>query len=135
MQRLTTSACQQSTVAPVYATAIAAISHQCRFASCCSTDKRPSAAAQSQPALRSTACQAGCYIVDWETMPPSLFDPDTLMQASELQVLQNEYQKALQEPPWDGQSGFSHFCGVGMQMLIATPVYKQSAPSTLLMVV
>lgn len=36
-------------------------------------------------------------------MPSSLFDPDTLMQASELQVLKNEYQKALQEPPWDGQ--------------------------------
>lgn len=38
-------------------------------------------------------------------MPSSLFDPDTLMQASELQVLQNEYQKALQEPPWDGYCG------------------------------
>lgn len=35
-------------------------------------------------------------------MPPSLFDPDTLMQATELQVLQSEYQRALQEPPWDG---------------------------------
>ena len=33
---------------------------------------------------------------------PSLFEPDTLMQAAELQVLKNEYKRALQEPPWDG---------------------------------
>ena len=38
----------------------------------------------------------------FEVMPPSLFDPDTLMQATELQVLHNEYQNALQEPAWDG---------------------------------
>lgn len=33
---------------------------------------------------------------------PSLFDPDSLMHAAELQLLQAEYQRALQEPPWDG---------------------------------
>lgn len=34
---------------------------------------------------------------------PSLLDPDSLMQAAELQLLQAEYQRALQEPPWDGR--------------------------------
>ena len=33
---------------------------------------------------------------------PSLFDPDSLMHAAELQLLQAEYQRALHEPPWDG---------------------------------
>ncbi|DBA99704.1 hypothetical protein WJX82_006136 [Trebouxia sp. C0006] len=36
---------------------------------------------------------------------PSLFEPDTLMQAAELQVLKDEYRRALQEPPWDGYCG------------------------------
>lgn len=35
---------------------------------------------------------------------PSLFDPDSLMQAAELQLLKDEYKQALQEPPWDGES-------------------------------
>ena len=35
---------------------------------------------------------------------PSLFDPDSLTHAAELQLLQAEYQRALQEPPWDGTS-------------------------------
>ena len=34
---------------------------------------------------------------------PSLFEPDTLMQAAELEVLKDEYRRALQEPPWDGE--------------------------------
>lgn len=35
---------------------------------------------------------------------PSLFEPDTLMQAAELQILRDEYKRALQEPPWDGNT-------------------------------
>ena len=37
-----------------------------------------------------------------KSVQPSLFEPDTLMQAAELQVLRDEYKRALQEPPWDG---------------------------------
>ncbi len=43
---------------------------------------------------------------------PSLFEPDTLMQAAELQVLKDEYKRALQEPSWDGEFALApvHTC-------------------------
>lgn len=54
--------------------------------------------------------------------PSVLFDPDTLMQATELQVIQDEYYRAMQEPPWDGEQA-SLLTHVRIKKLEAAPVY------------
>ena len=35
---------------------------------------------------------------------PSLFSPDSLIEAAEVQILKHEAERAAKQPPWDGEN-------------------------------
>ena len=39
---------------------------------------------------------------------PSIFSPDSLIEAAELQILKHEAERAAKQPPWDGENCAQH---------------------------